>query len=373
MAKQKRRKDGLLQKCFRYNGKRFVVYGRSAEELRKKENEKRAELEKGLLVLSDPTFKMYSEYYIKSKENAVKETTLSKDNGLSKRICETEIVPGVKFGDLKIKKITKDNILKLRMALLENGTTPQYINMLVNYINSVFKFAVSNDLITKNVVSDIKKLKRENKTVNETVHRSLTQEEINKFFQVAKERNSTYYYHYLFLIKTGMRCGELGGLMITDIDKKNGYIHINRTVTRDINARYIIGKDTKTSKSKRAIPLTPELEQIITKQLEINKMLYGLQIDDLRIFRASQGGVLTPNKLLLDILPICKAADIERFSPHCFRNTFATMFISQRPGDYKILSELLGHSTVSITLDIYTHTLEDKKIESMNAIQIKTS
>ena len=71
-----------------------------------------------------------------------------------------------------------------------------------------------------------------------------------------------------------------------------------------------------------------------------------------------------------EIKRICQSAGIEVFTCHAFRNTFATRFIEQRPQDYKILSELLGHKDVSITLNLYTHVMVDNKVEAMKNISI---
>ena len=71
-----------------------------------------------------------------------------------------------------------------------------------------------------------------------------------------------------------------------------------------------------------------------------------------------------------EIKRICKRIGIEKFTCHAFRATFATRFIEQRPQDYKVLSEILGHSNIKITLNLYTHVMKDRKIAAMNAVEI---
>ena len=72
-----------------------------------------------------------------------------------------------------------------------------------------------------------------------------------------------------------------------------------------------------------------------------------------------------------EIVRICKKADIEYFSSHAFRNTYATRFMEQRPQDFKILSEILGHKDVSITLNLYTHVMTENKVKAMNDVMIR--
>ncbi|MCF0229463.1 MAG: tyrosine-type recombinase/integrase [Parasporobacterium sp.] len=67
---------------------------------------------------------------------------------------------------------------------------------------------------------------------------------------------------------------------------------------------------------------------------------------------------------------ICKDAGIERFTCHAFRATFATRFIEQRPHDYKVLQEILGHANIKITLNLYTHVMKDSKVRAMEDLVI---
>ena len=80
--------------------------------------------------------------------------------------------------------------------------------------------------------------------------------------------------------------------------------------------------------------------------------------------------ILREYELNREIKRICKQADIEQFTCHAFRNTFATRFIEQRPQDYKILSEILGHKDISITLNLYTHVMTENKVNAMQDIKV---
>lgn len=91
------------------------------------------------------------------------------------------------------------------------------------------------------------------------------------------------------------------------------------------------------------------------------------------LFRSVNGKILREYSVIREIGRICQAADIENFTCHAFRNTFATRFIEQRPQDYKILAEILGHKDISITLNLYTHVMAQRKKDAMNDINIKTS
>ena len=122
----------------------------------------------------------------------------------------------------------------------------------------------------------------------------------------------------------------------------------------------------------RDIPLTDEVYNIIKRQEQLNRRVFGLEPNGL-IFRSSEGKILREYAINREIKGICVEAKIEPFTCNCFRNTFATRWIEQRPEDYKILSEILGHKDVAITLNLYTHVMQENKIKAMNDIFVKTS
>lgn len=171
------------------------------------------------------------------------------------------------------------------------------------------------------------------------------------------------------MILTGMRIGEIGALYQTDIDKKAGFIHVRRTVIRNEIGGYEIGENVKTISGQRDIPLTPDMLDCIRHQETLNHMIHGLDRGGL-LFRSAENDILREYAINREIKRICKAAGLEKFTCHALRATFATRFIEQRPQDYKILSEILGHKNVSITLDLYTHVMTENKVKAMNNISI---
>ena len=166
-----------------------------------------------------------------------------------------------------------------------------------------------------------------------------------------------------------MRIGELGALTYSDISTKDNCIRITKTVTRDEIGAYIIGAMPKTEAGNREIPLNTAIKEIVKDQIQLNKKIFGLTLED-RLFRSIEGDILREYSINREIKRICKATGIEYFTSHAFRATFATRFIEQQPQDYKILSEILGHASTKITLDLYTHVMKDSKQKSMQNLAI---
>lgn len=369
MAKRTKYKGDKLRSTFTHEGKRYYIYGRTQEELAQKEVQKRSELREGTENRHNPTLEKYYNYMTDIRRRELKESTLRAQRSQFKNIADVVMVNGRRFGEYRIQDITRRDIEKARQSLLSSGKTPQNLNIIFAHLNHVFTCAVLDDTIDKNPCKALKPLKREGVTVGETKHRALTQEETKKFFEVAENRKSYYLNNFKMLIKTGLRIGELTALYRTDIDTKNGFIHVRRTVARTEAGAYTVGEDAKTKSGQRDIPLTADLQEIVKAQENINRYFFGDEIRGL-LFKSTQGSILREYSINREIKRICEDAGIEPFTCHAFRNTFATRWIEQRPQDYKILSEILGHKDISITLNLYTHVMTDNKVKAMQDIKI---
>lgn len=360
---------GYYRETFSFNGKRIYVKAKTQQELREKVIKKKLELENNEQNLYNPTLNMYYEHFTKVRRTQVRESTIRAQKYQYENISNVIMSNNESFGCMRIKDITRRDIEYVRQELLNNGKSPENLNICFAHLNHVFNNAVLDDTILKNPCKALKRLKRNTAPVVETKHRALTIEETNKFFEEAEKRNSIYINAFRLMIRTGIRVGELGALYKTDIDKHDGFIYIRRTVTRDETGSYYIGSDAKTISGVRDIPLTSDMIAILNKQEELNRILFGFKWSGL-IFKSADGEILREYTLNREIKRICKDAGIEYFTCHAFRDTFATRFIEQRPQDYKVLSEILGHKNISITLDLYTHVMKENKVSAMNDILI---
>lgn len=371
----KKRKDGYIKKSFTFNHKKYYVYGHNQKELFEKEAAKREELETGMNDLKNPTLNSYYQSFTQIRGHEVSKSTLRSQKIQFKEVAEVEISKGVKFGDMKIRDITRRDIEKVREILLHGGKSAENLNIIFGHLNHVFATAVIDDTINKNPCKALKRLKRDIAPINETKHRALTEQETKLFFDAAYNRKSFYRYAFMVMIKTGIRIGELAALTFEDIDSKAGFIHIKKTVTRDEVGGYYIGDATKTKSGIRDIPLTRELYDIFRKQRALNAFIFRADKSTEKdlLFRSSEGTILREYTVNREIKRVCKTAGIDYFTCHAFRNTFATRFIEQRPQDYKILAEILGHKNISITLNLYTHVMTENKVKAMENVEVKTS
>lgn len=361
MANKKER----MKTSFTYDGKRYYVYGYSARELKQKEHEKRKELEEGEAARLNPKLDEYFERFIARHKLKVKENTIFHLRRRYK-ICSDTKVFGRRFGDYRIRDIRPADVLELQRILADSDRSSSTVNYYMRTISQIFSEAVREDLIDRTPCRAVSSVRRTETPARDNIHRALTVEETEAFLDAAK--TSTYYNAYRLMLNTGLRIGEVGALVPSDIDLKAGMLHVTKTLTCSESGAVIVGDTPKTDAGCRDIPLTRQIIAIIRDQQDINAVI---RIGGKRqIFRAVGGGYIKEPVINNDIRRVCKRAGIERIACHALRATFATRFIEQRPQDFKILSEILGHSNTKITLDLYTHVMRDKKVEAMEALDL---
>lgn len=158
----------------------------------------------------------------------------------------------------------------------------------------------------------------------------------------------------LICLYTGLRIGEVCALRWSDIDFENAILCVNGTQVRTKEGLDIIPPKSDASKREIPIPdfLMEKLEQIKNKGTYV--LSQNQKPMDVRAYRRR-----FKNKI--------KEAHLSDIKYHSLRHTFATRALEVGM-DYRTLSEILGHSSVSITLDIYAHSLKEHKINEMKKI-----
>ena len=364
----KKRADGRLQKKLTIKGKQYIVYGKTVAELFEAEKAKREAIEKGFERRENPTLSEYYERWSKARRGCVKETTLRSQDKIFGVVSKIYLQSTARnLGEMKIKEISIDDLRTIQAELLKSRST-RTVNDYIAFINHLMRDAQKERIIDYNPCVLLQNLKRTEEQARDTNHRALTIEEVKAFFECDRCKKSSYYNVFRLAINTGMRAGEIGALKYSDIRKDE--IHIERTITRAEAGNYIIGEDAKTKSGKRVIPMNENIKAIIKSQKELNEMIYGeyIPLDDC-LFKSPNGGLLSVTQLDRDIKKICTAANIEPFSMHAFRSTFATRAIESRM-DLKTLQEVLGHANFNITMTLYGHCLTDTKKQAMENLKM---
>ena len=200
--------------------------------------------------------------------------------------------------------------------------------------------AVADNLIPRNVADGLKPPKPRKKEIN-----PLTPDQAKTFLQAARE--DRFYALYVLAIHYGLRQGELLGLKWDDVDLNNGTLQVRRTMSESRVGR--IEERPKNGRGRR-IDISPSVAEILATHRETHES------GDL-VFATQKGTPVNSSNLLQrSFLPLLELCGLPRIRFHDLRHTCATIrFINgQHP---KRVSEILGHSSVAITLDIYSHVI----------------
>lgn len=200
------------------------------------------------------------------------------------------------------------------------------------------------------------------------------------FFECSK---GTFYDNlFVVAVSTGLRPGEVCALTLKDVDFKDSLIRVNKTLVYQTfegeEKKSYHFDNPKTKSSKRDIPMNQQCALALKKQLMQRNVVMGRTVakpitgfEEL-LFTTKFGIPINTQtysdaiKAVLENVNLCRdeLEKIEYFSPHCFRHTFATRCFEAgiKP---KTVQQYLGHATLQMTMDLYTHVLKEHSQEEM--------
>ena len=278
------------------------------------------------------------------------------------------------IGHKVVGDITSADIKAVLNHWMNEGYAYTTVKKVYNILTDYFRYLTQQELIPKNPMLAAPMIKKanfmatqgkENKPTFETVT-TFSPSEIERFKAEASRTwgNGERIYQqaaaYTLMLNTGLRTGEVLGLLNSDIDLANKVIHLQRGVkeiTRRNGTKATSGREVKvgklkTASSKRDIPINQAAVDAI---LDLrNERYFG---EDTPLIPDENGGYTRPVNFRKRYYRILKAAGIERKGLHSLRHTFATTLVNgvkQTDGSIKSLSprqvaDLLGHSTSEIT------------------------
>jgi integrase len=168
-----------------------------------------------------------------------------------------------------------------------------------------------------------------------------------------------------------MRQGELLALKWDDVDVENGVLRVRRTLTR-MGGSYALG-EPKTKKSRRTIRLTTgaaeTLRQHLARQLEEMERMGSFYQPGGLVFATATGTIINPSNLRnRSFKPLLRQAGLRRIRFQDLRHTCATLLLSKNVNP-KVVSEMLGHASVRITLDTYSHLMPEMQEQAAKAME----
>lgn len=362
------RSDGLYMGRFSFNGDRYSVYDIDLKELKKKLANQKYEVEHGLFAKQDNiTVSSWFDTWIKEyKEPTVKRGTVGvyKDN-FNSYLRDT-------IGKKKLKDIRPEHIQKIYNDLNKKEYSRNTIELVSVVLSGMYKQAFKNKIIRENPVP----LATLPKGEEQEEPRVMEVKEQKLFMEYSKDS----YLNDMFVLAlaSGMRSGELRGLEWKNIDFKNRVIHITNTLVY-VHKEYFLDKP-KTSTSRRDIPMLDNVFTLL-KQRKVKQSEDRLKLGDKwkskegmenLVFTTESGYPINRDMLKQEMNRVItniqtKHVEFEHITPHTFRHTFATRCIENGMPP-QVLKTILGHSKLSMTMDLYGHVLPDTKAAEIQRI-----
>jgi len=354
------RKDGKYMARFTDRfGKSKCLYDKTLNGIRKKLRDAQYEDERALnLASSDMTLDEWFDIWIREFKTNCRDTTICHYKQLYSAIHKT-------LGQCELRFL---NALMIQQALNNIESIPvrkEARMLLITILNQ----AVETELLNKNPACKLKSIK-----YKPAAKRILSSDEEVIFFNFAKKR--AHYEEYELALETGMRAGEICGLQWDDVDFENKLIRVKRTmiyINKNSNGVNHGLHEPKTSNGERIIPLTARGLKILTAQYGKTGSMPEIKGFGRLVFRTRTDRPIAPGELTQLLGYTCRSIqtlypDFKPITMHTFRHTFASKAIAKgmRP---KTLQKILGHSTLSMTMDLYCHVSDSSLFDEMKKLE----
>lgn len=308
------------------------------------------------------TYEKWIYKWIESKEKFVKESTFASYSN----ILVNHLLP--KFGKYRITQITEEEIQRYVFELLANGRLDSRGGLceratkdIIVVLKNTLKDAIRVKLLPPTIFEIRFPLSKNNQKLKIISH-DIQQRLIQSVYLNLNRKTAG----ILLCLYTGLRIGEICGLKDKDFNIDTQILNISRTLQRVYKKNLdgtgkskLIETTPKSRTSTREIPLSQILMPVLSRFWNSNSDNYFLSGNskciEVRTYRSFFERFLEKNK-------------IEKFNFHSLRHTFATRCI-ESGADCKTVSELLGHSTVNMTLNLYVHPQIEQKRKCVNMLK----
>ena len=280
-----------------------------------------------------------------------------------------------RIGRLQVANISPEDLQKFINDKCNTGLSESSLKKIYNLLGEFFRYISKKGIIRHNPMELVEMphssyIQQKDKEIE-----VFTLDEVKKIIRTAEsvDEDGKPQYRYgeavVLLLLTGLRVGELQGLHIDNISLNDKVLRINRSVytmkNRDGGGVEVVVGEVKTKKSRRTIPLNDRAVLAVQRLLETT---YNSETGYLLC--TDKGKIVTYSNFRKNYHAILKSADVERKGIHATRHTFATMSLknAEDKGRIKDVSEILGHSDVTVTYRYYIKTDNEDKRDLMDQV-----
>jgi integrase len=308
---------------------------------------------------SAPTKASVREYLTKEWLPAVKATIRPSTYNSYVQHVECHIAPHV--GSVKLQKLSGSQVNALYAKLAESGKrdgkkglSPMTIHHVHSCLHKACKDAVRWGHISRNPLDAADPPRKKGDATREM--QTWSAEQLKTFLGAVADERLSPLWHTIAM--TGMRRGEALGLRWSDVDLENARLSVRRALVP--TSREVVISEPKTAKGRRVIALDPVTVDVLkaqaARQLEEQMRAGVAWLETGLVFTVENGGALDPESVSRYWRQAVKKSMLPQIRLHDLRHTHATLAL-QAGIHPKVVSERLGHATVSITLDTYSHAI----------------
>lgn len=351
-----------------------VVYAKSESEAKRKLRELKKDAAKGLVKSTSRRFGDYADQWLYTfKLHSVEDSSFDKYESA----YLTHIKPA--FGKMQLASIHSEQLQKL---LVEKSQTLSLTVVKIIYIilSEIFSYAHSEGDLSRNPMHNVKMPKKATfKPEREIV--ALESDEVRAVERIAEMKNKNgrpcimQAHALVFLVHTGLRCGEFLALKWSDIDFESRIVTVNKNLSmvydRDKDGVRIKHKKarikcTKTASGNRIVPLNTKAIAALNSLKAVYREM-DIVSDSVAVTR--KGTTLSSDQLRRVLRRVLAYAGIDKpFTLHQLRHTFATQALNAGI-PITVVSKWLGHANVSVTYNTYIHVLESAEAAAVELLE----
>jgi integrase len=326
-----RRKDGSWVAQYTVGDKRRYIYGKTRKDVASRLSKAIAERDSGIVYDSE-NLKVAD--YLDRWLDSIRDTLRERKWRRHEEITRLHLKPTI--GGAKLDKLNAVHVQSLYRSKLDSGLSPRTVQIIHATLYKALKQAVRWSLVPRNVCEAVTPPR-----VPKSEIKPLDARQAKKLLNAARDTQPGLYALYVLTVTTGMRSGEILGLQWRDVNLDAGTLQVRRTVFNGAVST------PKTTRSNRGI----RLSKIAVDALRRHPR------DSQWVFSSKNGTSLGVHNLHnRSWKPLLMDAGLSRIRFLDLRHTCATLLLSKGVHP-KIVQELLGHSSIEITLDTYSHVL----------------
>jgi integrase len=346
------------------NRKRKVFYGKTRKEVQEKLKVALRDQQQGTLITAPK--QTLAQFLFEWLENSQKQSVRPRTYERYEELVRLHIVPAL--GRHELQKLSAQHLQAFYAKKAEEGLSATTINHFHNVLHKALDTAVKWNLVARNVCDLVSPPRRKQFEVH-----PLTLEQVHKLLTVVDGHEMEALFK--LALATGLRRGELMGLKWQDINVDAGVLQVRRILSRvpsKMPGKGYVEAEPKTQKSRRSVVIAPFALEALTqhreRQLEAKLKARDAWQEHDYVFCTSIGTHLNPTRDMLDQLKaLLKKAELPDIRFHDLRHSAATLLLSVGVHP-KVVQEILGHSQISITMDVYSHVLPGMQQDAMSRL-----